>query len=151
MVDIKIGDLGKRTGCQVETIRYYENEGLLAKPSRSNGNYRLYSEDHVERLQFIRHCRSLDMTLSEIRALLRFRDAPDENCGEVTILLDEHIGHVTSRIGELRSLQRQLRSLRGLCLKSQAAAQCGILQGLSTREPKQLKVRATHGRSGHSL
>ena len=151
MATIKIGDLAKRTGCQVETIRYYENEGLLAKPSRSNGNYRLYGEDHVERLQFIRHCRSLDMTLSEIRALLRFRDTPDENCGEVTILLDEHIGHVTNRIAELRSLERQLRSLRGLCLKSHAAAQCGILQGLATQKPKQLQVRATHGKSGHSL
>jgi DNA-binding transcriptional MerR regulator len=63
----------------VETIRYYEREGLLREPSRSEGNYRLYTDTHIERLQFIRHCRSLDMTLEEIRNLLRFRDSLEEN------------------------------------------------------------------------
>ena len=67
---IKIGELARRTECQVETIRYYEKEGLLPEPTRSRGNYRLYGEAQVERLQFIRHCRSLDMTLGEVRALL---------------------------------------------------------------------------------
>ena len=83
---LKIGELAKRTGCLVETIRYYEREGLLLEPARSEGNYRLYTDIHVERLQFIRHCRVLDMTLEEIRNLLRFRDAPDENCREVNAL-----------------------------------------------------------------
>src|SRR6266436_257726 len=103
---LKIGELAKRTSCPVETIRYYEREGLLREPARSEGNYRLYTDIHVERLQFIRHCRSLDMTLEEIRNLLKFRDAPDENCGEVNALLDEHIEHVSSRIKELRFLQK---------------------------------------------
>ena len=67
---LKIGELAKRTGCPVETIRYYEREALLAAPRRSEGNYRLYDDAHAERLQFIRHCRSLDMTLDEIRSLL---------------------------------------------------------------------------------
>src|ERR1700757_2475850 len=94
----KIGELAKRTGCLVETIRFYEQERLLLAPARSEGNYRLYTNVHVERLQFIRHCRSLDMTLEEIRNLLRFRDAPDENCSEVDTLLEEHIEHVGNRI-----------------------------------------------------
>jgi DNA-binding transcriptional MerR regulator len=59
---LKIGELAKQTGCLVETIRYYEGEGLLLEPARSEGNYRLYTDIHIERLQFIRHCRSLDMT-----------------------------------------------------------------------------------------
>ena len=80
---LKIGELAKQTGCLVETIRYYEGEGLLLEPARSEGNYRLYTDIHVERLQFIRHCRVLDMTLEEIRSLLRFRDAPDENCSDL--------------------------------------------------------------------
>src|ERR1700757_4385845 len=100
MSSLKIGELAKRTDLLVETIRYYEREGLLPDPPRSEGNYRLYSVMHLERLQFIRHCRSLDMTLEEIRNLLRFRDAPDRNCGEVNALLDKHIEHVSSRIKE---------------------------------------------------
>ena len=63
---MKIGELAKRTGCPVETIRYYEREGLLPEPARSEGNYRQYTLAHVERLSFIRHCRSLDMTQDEI-------------------------------------------------------------------------------------
>jgi DNA-binding transcriptional MerR regulator len=99
---------------------YFEQEGLLPEPTRSGGNYRLYSDIHLERLQFIRHCRSLDMTLEEIRDLLRFRDAPDENCSEVNALLDEHIEHVAKRIKQLKLLQKNLRGLRNLCRQTLA-------------------------------
>ena len=129
---MKIGELAKRTGTLVETIRYYEREGLMPKPARSHGNYRLYTDNHVERLQFIRHSRSLDMTLDEIRSLLRFRDAPDENCSEVNALLDEHIEHVANRIKELKSLEQKLRELRSLCQQAQATKNCGILQSLGS-------------------
>jgi Cd(II)/Pb(II)-responsive transcriptional regulator len=127
---LKIGELAKRAGCLVETIRYNEREGLLLKPARSEGNYRLYTNVHVERLQFIRHCRSLDMTLEEIRNLLRFRDAPDENCSEVDALLEEHIEHVNNRIKELRFLQKNLRRLRSQCEQARTTKDCGILQSL---------------------
>ena len=83
-MEIRIGELAQRTGCEVVTVRFYEKEGLLPAPARSSGNYRLYSEAHIERLQFIRHCRSLDMSLGEIRALLGLRDKPLRDCGEVT-------------------------------------------------------------------
>ena len=73
----KIGQLATQTGSKVETIRYYEQQRLLPQPARSDGNYRLYGAGHVKRLQFIRHCRSLDMTLDEIRTLSDFRDTPD--------------------------------------------------------------------------
>jgi Cd(II)/Pb(II)-responsive transcriptional regulator len=127
---LKIGELAKRTGCLVETIRFYEQERLLLAPARSKGNYRLYTNVHVERLQFIRHCRSLDMTLEEIRNLLRFRDAPDENCSEVNALLDEHIEHVGDRIKELKLLQKHLKGLRNLCQQTRATRDCRILQSL---------------------
>ena len=120
-----------QTGCPVETIRYYEQEGLLSAPVRSNGNYRLYGKAHVERLAFIRHCRSLDMTLDEIRTLLRFRDSPQENCDGANQLLDEHIGHVAARIAELNMLARQLKSLRRQCGAAKAASDCGILNKLA--------------------
>lgn len=129
---MKIGELAKRTGSLVETIRYYEREGLLPAPSRSEGNFRLYGPAHLERLQFIRHCRSLDMTLDEIRHLLRFKDAPEDNCGEVNALLDRHIEHVADRIAQLQALQCQLEELRRLCQTAQAAKDCGILQSLAS-------------------
>jgi Cd(II)/Pb(II)-responsive transcriptional regulator len=128
---MRIGELAQATGTQVETIRYYEKEGLLPEPGRSDGNYRVYGPEHVDLLQFIRHCRSLDMSLEEVRVLLRLRDAPAEDCGDVGALLDEHIGHVVQRIQALRSLERQLRDLRARCAPETDAAQCGILSGLA--------------------
>ena len=134
---MKIGELAAATSTPVETIRYYEREGLLAAPARSGGNYRMYGAPHVERLTFVRHCRALDMALDEIRSLLRFRDAPDENCAGVNTLLDQHIGHVAARIEELKALEQQLKKLRAQCRKAQAAANCGILGELAKRSAAQ--------------
>ncbi len=128
---LKIGELARRTNCPVETIRYYERDGLLPTPTRSEGNYRQYDENHVERLSFIRRCRSLDMTLEEVRVLLGFLDAPDENCEAVNDLLDAHIGHVERRIEELNRLDKQLRELRRKCGASRKSKNCGILNELS--------------------
>lgn len=130
---IKIGELAKRTESTVETIRYYEKEGLLPEPFRSEGNYRLYNEEHIERLQFIRHCRTLDMALGEVRTLLRYRDTPDEHCDDVNVLLDEHIHAVEVRMEELTQLKRHLVTLRQKCASTAPAASCGILQALSDR------------------
>ena len=129
-MEIRIGDLAKRSGCEVVTIRYYEKEGLLPKPARSGGNFRLYGDAHIERLQFIRHCRSLDMTLSEIRALLGLRDNPMQDCGEVNALLDTHIQQVEVRVEALLRLKRHLVDLREKCSGSRPVEACGILQGL---------------------
>lgn len=129
-MEIRIGDLAKRSGCEVVTIRYYEKEGLLPKPARSGGNFRLYGEAHIERLQFIRHCRSLDITLSEIRALLGLRDNPMQDCGEVNTLLDAHIQQVEMRVSALLQLKRHLVDLREKCSGSRSVEACGILQGL---------------------
>jgi Cd(II)/Pb(II)-responsive transcriptional regulator len=149
---MKIGELAKATGAQVETIRYYERKGLLPETTRTEGNYRIYGEAHAERLSFIRHCRSLDMTLDEIRILLRFKDAPTENCSDVNALLDEHIGHVAARIRELRMLERQLQVLRELCHEARDAAHCGILNELAqaARNPGEVPSRAGHGHGAHS-
>ncbi len=94
----------------------------------------MYDETHVERLQFIRHCRSLDMTLDEVRHLLVLRDAPEDSCDEVNALLDQHIGHVAHRIEELRLLQDQLQLLHSRSRRGNRAKDCGILQGLAEME-----------------
>ncbi|WP_298934259.1 Cd(II)/Pb(II)-responsive transcriptional regulator [uncultured Ramlibacter sp.] len=128
---MKIGELATASSTPIETIRFYEREGLLPAPSRTQGNFRIYESPHLERLQFIRHCRGLDMSLDEVRVLLRVKDAGAQDCGDVNALLDEHISHVTTRIKELRALEKQLKNLRRLCCASQTADQCGILAGLA--------------------
>lgn len=128
---MRIGELAKVAGTAVENIRFYEREGLI-ESSRGGNNYRHYTPAHAERLSFILHCRSLDMTLDEIRALLGLRDSPANDCGEVNRLLDDHIGHVARRIGELLSLQRHLKELRARCNLPRRIDQCAILSGLDS-------------------
>lgn len=131
---MKIGELAAQTQCPVETIRYYERIGLLAPPHRAANNYRSYGERHAGRLQFIRHCRSLDIGLDEIRMLLEARDRPDGDCTEVNALLDRHIESVAGRIAELAALKQQLKQLRGRCVATRAPQACGILHALSEHE-----------------
>ena len=149
MTDLTIGALAHRMQCQTETIRFYEHEGLLPPPARSLGNYRLYGKPHLERLAFIRRCRSLDMTLDEIRVLLQLRDKPADNCAQVNTVLEEHIQHVADRIAELRTLQGQLRDLRKLCA-SAAADGCGILKELARGTDGGPAATGRHVRGAHS-
>ncbi len=151
---MKIGELAQATQTSVETIRYYEREGLLSQAPRSEGNYRIYGPGHVERLAFVRHCRSLDMTLDEIRVLMSFRDAPQVECGQVNALLDQHIGHVATRIRELRQLEKQLKTLRDQCVGVRESAHCGILNELvqasspTGARSASVHVSGPHGRRG---
>ena len=147
---MKIGELATITATRVDTIRYYEREGLLPKPMRTESNYRTYDASHIERLAFIRRCRSLDMSLSEIGQLLQFKDSPSANCAEVNQLLDEHIGHVSTRIKELRNLEKQLKNLRECCHEVQAAAHCGILNGLSQPLDEALPNNKSHVHRVHT-
>lgn len=128
---MKIGELSAASGTTTESIRFYEHEGLIAEPDRTDSNYRVYGDEQVKRLVFIRRCRSLDMALTEIRMLLAFKDAPSANCDDVNAVLDEHIGHVANRVQELRVLERQLRALRSQCHSVESGADCGILKQLS--------------------
>ncbi|GAP38764.1 Cd(II)/Pb(II)-responsive transcriptional regulator [Piscinibacter sakaiensis] len=127
---MKIGALSEATSTPVETIRFYEREGLLPPPARAENNYRQYLPSHGERLAFIRQCRNLDMTLDEIRSLIALRESPAPDCGAVNALLDQHIGHVADRIRELRALKKELEALRARCAAPHPLAECGILEGL---------------------
>lgn len=146
---MKIGELAAASSTAVETIRYYEREQLLPEPARTESNYRSYGEEHLARLQFIRYCRGLDMSLDEVRVLLRFKDSPNENCGDVNSVLDEHIGHVSRRIRELRALEKELKELRAQCGGIREAQACGILEGLSkaSSTPKSARghLKGVHG------
>lgn len=142
---MKIGELAERSGCLVETIRYYERIGILMPPQRLSNNYRIYNEQHSERLSFIRHCRALDMTLDEIRVLLEFRDQPDKDCVGVNELLDKHIGHVVERLASLSALESQLRDLRRRCVTTDSAGSCEILHALSSETPIDSSKLGVHG------
>ena len=128
---IKIGELSKVTGCSVQTIRHYEKEHLIASVERSEGNFRLYDEAAVEHLLFIKHCRSLDLSLPEIRQLLGLSRSPGAQCDDVNRMMDRHIEQVEARIQELTKLNEQLRMLRRSCSNRRTVEQCGILRNLS--------------------
>lgn len=145
---MKIGELSAATDTGIEAIRFYEREGLLPEPARAESNYRTYGEGHVARLRFIRRARGLDMSLDEVRVLLRFKDSPQENCGDLNSVLDDHIAHVSRRIRELRALEKELKELRAKCGESRAAQECGILEGLA-REPATSKRTRSHLKGVH--
>lgn len=124
---MKIGELSAKAGCDVQTVRFYEREGLLEAPEREASGYRRYAGKHLQRLQFIRHCRSLDIPLAEIRDLLAFAAAPAHSCAGVNALLDEHIATVQQKLKALSSLEQQLLALRRQC-DGDASHPCGILE-----------------------
>ncbi len=141
---MKIGELAKVAHCSVETIRYYEKEALLPKTARSEGNFRVYGAAHVERLRFIRNCRNLDMSHEEIHALLALTDRPEDGCGGINEVFDQHIAHVDERIEELVQLKQQLTALRQRCQIDQPQKSCGILQGLAAMKIENKPERHNH-------
>jgi Cd(II)/Pb(II)-responsive transcriptional regulator len=141
---MKIGELAQVAQTTVETVRYYEKEGLLPEPARTTGNFRVYGAEHLERLRFIRNCRALDMSHEEIHTLLDLADQPADGCGAINAVFDQHIAHVNERIRELTHLKQQLGALRERCVSEQAVNACGILQGLAAMETEPKPERHTH-------
>lgn len=133
---MKIGELAEAAKCSVETVRFYEKEGLLPKADRGANNYRMYGARHAQRLRFIRNCRALDMSHEEVHKLLRLMEEADLNCGLVDAVLDDHIDHVDARIHELEQLKDQLATLRKKCRCQSKVRDCQIIHGLSTMQPR---------------
>jgi MerR family mercuric resistance operon transcriptional regulator len=115
MTPFTIGSLSRDTGCNIETIRYYERIGLMPKPPRSKGGHRLYEKDHLKRLSFIRRSRDLGFTLEEVRGLLRMIDGHDYTCDEVKVLTLNHLQEVQQKIADLRRLERVLKTMAAEC------------------------------------
>lgn len=127
---MRIGELHQATGVSIETIRFYEKEGLLSTPVRSGNGYRIYGPEHLERLSFIRHCRALEMPLSEIKQMLGFVAHPEADCGDINQLIDVQLARVKVRLKSMRALEKQLTNLRVHCEAGNSAAECGILHEL---------------------
>ena len=127
---MKIGELAKHGDCDVETVRFYEREGLLDAPAREANGYRSYADAHLVQLKFIRHCRSLGMSLPDVRTLRRFQSQPDLACDEINQLIDDQIGRIHLQVASLRLLEQQLHALRDTCQARQSASDCGIMRTL---------------------
>ena len=117
-------------GCKVQTIRYYEQIGLLPEPDRSPGNQRLYSREHVDRIRFVRHGRALGFTLDEIRELLTLSDHPDRPCADVDAIARRHKEEVESKIAKLEALRNELDRMISDCDGGQVS-ECRIIKILS--------------------
>ena len=124
-----IGHVARQTGCKVQTIRYYEQIGLLPAPERSNGNQRLYTQAHMDRLLFIRHARELGFSINAVRDLLNLSDHPNRSCQRADALAHAQLADITSRIERLDNLRRELNQMIAACT-GDTVAECRILSAL---------------------
>jgi Cu(I)-responsive transcriptional regulator len=130
MARLAIGDLAKRAGTKVETIRYYERIGLLPEPGRTEGNYRSYDKGHLGRLSFIRRARDLGFSLDQVRELLGLADQRDRSCEAVDTIAQQHLADVERKIADLHALRDELADLIGRCRRS-TVAECRIIETLA--------------------
>jgi MerR family mercuric resistance operon transcriptional regulator len=126
---LPIGALSKRTGCNIETIRYYERIGVLGRPARTEGGFRRYSLADMRRLAFVRRARDLGFTLDEIRALLRLADRHERSCAAVRDLAAEHLDDVRTKIADLRKMERILHGMVLQCADG-TLPECPLIETL---------------------
>nr|WP_205602601.1 helix-turn-helix domain-containing protein [Chelativorans alearense] len=122
--------LSRRTGCHLETIRYYENIGLMPEPPRSPKGYRLYDETHVQRLRFILRSRELGFGIDEIRGLLDLVDRKAQTCAEIQERTKPHLAEIRAKIADLRRIERLLARTMAQC-SGEDVPECPILDALA--------------------
>ena len=127
---MRIGELAGQAGVDVQTVRYYEREGLIDAPSRTASGYRYYGPQHLERLNFVRHCRSLDMPLADVKQLLEFSGNRTVSCDVVDAIVQAHLERVRAKRAALEALEGKLATLRSQCEAGHRVADCGILEEL---------------------
>jgi DNA-binding transcriptional MerR regulator len=125
-----IGRLGKATGTNIETIRYYEKIGMLPAPGRTAGNYRSYAHEHVRRLGFIRRARELGFSIEDVREFLRLAQHGENPCADVDRIVARHLAVTEEKIAALQRLRRELRDTLSACHGGRVAA-CHVLRALA--------------------
>ena len=128
---LKRGELARRTGSNVETVRYYEKIGLLPEPPRSARDYRLYDDSHVRRLRFILRSRELGFSIVEIRGLLQLVDGGDYSCAEVNEIAVKHLDDIQLKIADLEKLAAVLGDMAAQCGKGRLP-ECPIVDALTS-------------------
>ena len=132
---MKIGELAKRSGVGIDTVRFYERQGLLPKARRLASGYRVYDPGDVKRLRFVRRAKALGFTLEEIRDLLALSDHRDDDMAALKELATEKLADVQTKLAELNRIREGLETLVVACPGHGALAQCPILNALSEDEP----------------
>ena len=130
MNSLRIGDLARATDTSVETIRWYEKQGLIPPPSRTSGNYRAYGEAALNRLSFIRRARDLGFPLDQVRALLGLASDEAGDCASVDVLAQQHLDEIDGKIADLAALRSELSSLLMSCTGG-TIARCRIIEALA--------------------
>ena len=125
-----IGDLARRTGTKSNTIRFYEEIGLMPKAARTEAGRRTYAEVDFRRLSFIRHSRGLGFSIDEIRSLMALSDQPDQDCAEAAMIARRHLNSIEDRIARLEALQSQLTEIATSCAGGRAA-DCSIIEAIA--------------------
>lgn len=139
MTELKIGALGRRTGTNAPTIRYYEDIGLLPPAHRHSGGQRCYGEEDVRRLTFIRRCRDLGLSIEQVKSLLALAQDRERSCFEARDLARDHLAVVRSKLRELRALERTIASFVADCDSLCAGGpgrDCAMLQDLKKPSPR---------------
>ena len=143
----KIGEAATRSGVSAANIRFYEKDQLLKSQARGDNSYRMYSDSDIHRLRFIRACRALDMSLAEVRTLLRLDLNSKTDCATARGALDAHLAHVSERLNELKALEKDLKALRGRC--DGLDTTCHIIEALHERANAMPKITPTATRKRH--
>jgi DNA-binding transcriptional MerR regulator len=125
-----IGELARSAGYAVQTIRYYEQIGLMPAPPRTEGRQRRYSEDHLDRLLFIRHARDLGFEIEDVRSLLDLASQPDQSCASVDAIAKAHVSAIDEKISRLTALRAELTRTLRACSKGKIA-QCKVIDVLA--------------------
>lgn len=128
--NLTIGKLASATGTKVETIRYYEQIGLLPAPARSAANYRTYEGKHLGRLSFIRRARDLGFSIDQVRELMDLSDRRDQSCMAVDVIANQHRAATTRKIADLTALANELDTLIDSCSRN-TVADCRIIEALA--------------------
>ncbi|KTE16851.1 MerR family transcriptional regulator [Sphingopyxis sp. H115] len=130
---LAIGDLARQTGTKVNTIRFYEEIGLLPEALRTASGRRSYEASDVRRLAFIRHGRQLGFSIPEIRSLLALSDQPDRDCAEAAAIAREHLLEIEVRIARLETLRSALTDVATSC-EGGRAAECRVIEAIAETE-----------------
>ena len=124
-----IGEMSRRSGVKVPTIRYYESNGLMPDPGRTEGGQRRYGQDELERLAFIRHARDLGFSIDAIRELIALAGKPGEPCERADVIASRQLAAVRARIARLRKLEAELARIAAAC-DGHTTGQCQVIAAL---------------------
>ena len=130
MIRMTIGQVARQTGVSVETIRYYEKEGLINEPERSPSGYRQYQEETIKRVLFIQRAKEVGFTLKEISDLLLIQSKPDARCGDLLNKATLKVAQIEEKIHELQRMKQSLQQLTEECMSDSGLEDCPILDAL---------------------